>query len=145
MPCSPVLRLMPAHKASWQLRTCTLFWCASTSVMSDYQIGAFEHYIWMRGFACRLKTAFADLRAHTLTFTPEIVCLLLHVDRISDLDRQLVLVAGNEPSQRLQSWALAVFLNVFNNKNDLFAFFMKLIWLGVGFLNRTVAEICYRE
>ena len=26
-------------------------------------------------------------------------------------------------------------------KNDLFAFFIKLIWLGAGFLNTTGAEI----
>ena len=42
-----------------------------------------------------------------------------------------------------QSWALSVFLNFFNNKKLFFAFFIKLIWLGVGFLNRTGAEIGY--
>ena len=42
-----------------------------------------------------------------------------------------------------QSWALEVFLNFFNNKKWSFAFFIKLIWLGVGFLNRTGAEIDY--
>ena len=31
----------------------------------------------------------------------------------------------------------------FNNKKLFFAFFIKLIWLGVGFLNRTGAEIGY--
>ena len=30
-------------------------------------------------------------------------------------------------------------------KNDIFVFFIKLIWLGVGFLNRTGADIGYRE
>ena len=40
-----------------------------------------------------------------------------------------------------QSWALDVFLNFFNNKKWFFAFFIKLTWLGVGFLNRTGAEI----
>ena len=29
-------------------------------------------------------------------------------------------------------------------KNDLLAFFIKLIWLGVGFLNRSGAEIGYK-
>ena len=42
-----------------------------------------------------------------------------------------------------QSWALSVFLKFFNNKKWFFAFFIKLIWLGVGFLNRTGAEIGY--
>ena len=35
-----------------------------------------------------------------------------------------------------QSWALSVFLNFFNNKKWFFAFFIQLIRLGVGFLNR---------
>ena len=43
----------------------------------------------------------------------------------------------------IQSWALEVFLNFFNNKKLFFAFLIKLIWLGVGFLNRTGAEIGY--
>ena len=38
-----------------------------------------------------------------------------------------------------QSWALSVCLNFLNNKNWFFASFTKLIWLGVGFLNRTGA------
>ena len=42
-----------------------------------------------------------------------------------------------------QSWALEVFLNFFNNKKRFFAFVIKLIWLGVGFLNMTGAEIGY--
>ena len=42
-----------------------------------------------------------------------------------------------------QSWALPVFFNVFNNKKWFFAFFIKFIWLGVDFLNRTGAEINY--
>ena len=42
-----------------------------------------------------------------------------------------------------QSWALAVFLIFFTNKKWFFAFFVKLIWLGVGFLNRAGAEIGY--
>ena len=42
-----------------------------------------------------------------------------------------------------QSWALSVFLNFFNNKKLFFAYFIKLIWLEVGFLNRTGAEIDY--
>ena len=42
-----------------------------------------------------------------------------------------------------QSWVLSVFFNLFNNKKWSFAFFIKLIWLGVGFLNRTGAEIGY--
>ena len=42
-----------------------------------------------------------------------------------------------------QSWALSVFLNSFTNKKWFFAFFFKLMWLGVGFLNRTGAEIGY--
>ena len=36
-----------------------------------------------------------------------------------------------------QSWALPVFFNFFNSKHWIFAFFIKLIWLGGGFLNRT--------
>ena len=43
----------------------------------------------------------------------------------------------------VQRWALSVFFNFFNNKKWFFAFFIKLIWLGVGFLNRIGAEICY--
>ena len=43
----------------------------------------------------------------------------------------------------IQSWALPVFFNFFNNKKLFFAFFIKLIRLGVGFLYRTVAEIGY--
>ena len=35
------------------------------------------------------------------------------------------------------------FLNFFNNKKWFFAYFIKLIWLGVGFLNRTGAENGY--
>ena len=42
-----------------------------------------------------------------------------------------------------QSWALSVFLNFSNNKKWFFPFFIKLIWLGVGFLNRNGAEIGY--
>ena len=44
---------------------------------------------------------------------------------------------------RSQSWALQVFLYFFNNKKRFFEFVIKLIWLGVGFLNRTGAEIGY--
>ena len=44
----------------------------------------------------------------------------------------------------VQSWALSVFLNFFTNKKWFFAFSIKLIWLGVGFLNRTGAEIGYQ-
>ena len=36
-----------------------------------------------------------------------------------------------------------VFFNFVNNKKWIVAFFIKLIWLGVGFLNRTGAEIGY--
>ena len=43
----------------------------------------------------------------------------------------------------MQSWALSVFLNFVNNKKGIFAFFIKLLGLGVGFLNRTGAEIGY--
>ena len=42
----------------------------------------------------------------------------------------------------LQSWALLVFLNFTNN--FYFAFFIRLILLGSGFLNRTGAKICYQ-
>ena len=42
-----------------------------------------------------------------------------------------------------QSWALSVFFNFFNDKKWFVTFFIKLIWLGVGFLNRTGAEIGY--
>ena len=38
---------------------------------------------------------------------------------------------------------ISVFLNFFNNKKYLFAFFIKLILLAVGFLNRTGSEIGY--
>ena len=31
--------------------------------------------------------------------------------------------------------------NFFNDKNDIFAFFIKLIWRGIDFLNRNGAEI----
>ena len=36
-----------------------------------------------------------------------------------------------------------VFFNFFNNNKRFFAFFIKLIRKGVGFLNRTGAEIGY--
>ena len=39
------------------------------------------------------------------------------------------------------SWALPVFFNFVNNKKWFFVFVIKLIWLGVGFLNRSGAEI----
>ena len=42
-----------------------------------------------------------------------------------------------------QSWEILVFFNFLNNKNWFFCIFIKLIWLGVGFLNRTGAEIGY--
>ena len=42
-----------------------------------------------------------------------------------------------------QSWALEVYFNFFTNKKWFVAFFIKLIWLGVGFLNKTGAEIGY--
>ena len=40
-------------------------------------------------------------------------------------------------------WPLEVFLNFFNNKKMIFCLFyhFNLICLGVGFLNRTFAEI----
>ena len=47
---------------------------------------------------------------------------------------------ARSPDSWLQSWALEVFL-IFSNNKSFFAFFIKLIWLGVGFLNRTGAEI----
>ena len=40
-------------------------------------------------------------------------------------------------------WALSVCFNFFSNKKRFFAFLIKLIWLGVSFLNRTGAEIGY--
>ena len=45
--------------------------------------------------------------------------------------------------QGAQRWALEVFFNFLNNKKWLFALFIKVIWLGVGFLNGTGAEIGY--
>ena len=62
------------------------------------------------------------------------------------LDRQLAKKGLKFKSWTLSrhSWALAVFFNVFNFKNYIFAFFIKLIWLGVDFLNRNDAEIGYR-
>ena len=50
---------------------------------------------------------------------------------------------GKENKTILQTWALEVFLNFFNNKKWFLAYFIKLIWLGVGFLNRICAEIVY--
>ena len=41
-----------------------------------------------------------------------------------------------------QSWALSVIFKFVNNKT-FFCIFIKLIWLGVGFLNRTGEEIGY--
>ena len=55
-----------------------------------------------------------------------------------------VLTSSIVPSAR-QSWALSVFFNFFNNKKWFFAFFIRLIWLGVGFLNRTGAEIGFKR
>ena len=45
---------------------------------------------------------------------------------------------------KVHSWVLPVFFNFFNNKKWFFAFFSKLIWLRVGFLNRTGGEIGYQ-
>ena len=39
----------------------------------------------------------------------------------------------------VQSWALSIFFNW--KKNWFFAYFIKLIWMGLGYLNRTGAEI----
>ena len=47
--------------------------------------------------------------------------------------------------KRLQSWALEVFFKFFNFKKRFFAFFNKLILLGVGFLNSLGAEIKIRN
>ena len=44
----------------------------------------------------------------------------------------------------LQSWELAVFLHFLMIKIKFFAFLIKLIWLGVDFLNRNGTEIGYR-
>ena len=52
-------------------------------------------------------------------------------------------VASHVYKLQAQSWALSVFLNFFNNKKWFFLFFTKLIWLGVGFFNRTGAEMGY--
>ena len=52
-------------------------------------------------------------------------------------------IIGNWGRFLSQSWALSVFLNFFNNKKWFLAFFIKLSWLGVGFLNMTGAEIGY--
>ena len=41
--------------------------------------------------------------------------------------------------QSLGTFAIFEFFSIL--KNDLLLFFIKLIWLGVGFLNRTGAEI----
>ena len=46
-------------------------------------------------------------------------------------------------SEWVQGWALSVFFNFFNNNEIFFARFIKLIWLGVGFLNKTGADIGY--
>ena len=45
--------------------------------------------------------------------------------------------------QEIQSWALSVFFTFSTIKNDFFAIFMKLMWLGVGFLIGTGAEMGY--
>ena len=47
-------------------------------------------------------------------------------------------------SQSVQSWALAVFFNLFNYKNDIFCIFIKLIWLGVRLFKWNGREIGYR-
>ena len=54
--------------------------------------------------------------------------------------RQIFLKPSKNRDQLVQSWALSVFLNFFNSKKLFVAFFIKLIWLGMGFLNRTGAE-----
>ena len=53
---------------------------------------------------------------------------------------------GIQYVQRLAAelWALSGFLSFFNNKKWFFASSIKLIWLGVGFLNGTGAEIGYQ-
>ena len=48
---------------------------------------------------------------------------------------------GRARRGRGQSWALEVFFNFVTNKKWFFAFFIKLIWLEVGFLNMTGAEV----
>ena len=46
----------------------------------------------------------------------------------------------NGLNSELGTWGI---FNLYNNKKLFFAVFIKLIWLGVGFLNRTGAEIVY--
>ena len=57
--------------------------------------------------------------------------------------RYMICPSRFRPLWAQSCWALSVFYNFFNNKKDLFVFFIKLIWLGVGFLNRTGGEIGY--
>ena len=79
------------------------------------------------------------------------ICLPLQ--RRDTGDEWLVVVRGGRlqffslpiwVSLSLQGWALSVFLKFFNNKKWFVVFFIKLIWLGVGFLNRTGAKIGYK-
>ena len=73
----------------------------------------------------RVPSSSSALRAGTIPFRPD-----------NNYKPQFDLCQGTQ-----QSWALSVFLNLFNNKKLFFAFFIKLIWLGVGFLKRTGAKI----
>ena len=57
----------------------------------------------------------------------------------------LQLVGGPAASSKVSNTHVGWhFFNFFTNKKLFFVFFIKLIWLGVGFLNRTGAEIGYK-
>ena len=52
---------------------------------------------------------------------------------------------GHSRASGTQSWPLSLFFfYFFNSKKGFFAFFIELIWLGVGFLYREGAEIGYQ-
>ena len=79
-------------------------------------------------------------------FSPSFSLCINYIEFYRPLLRKAILRAIRIFSLQMisrQSWALEVFLNFFTDKKLFFAFFIKLIWLGVGFLNKTGEEIGY--
>ena len=86
----------------------------------------------------QLRWSLAECRAVTLHYWVHTLCVLASAARVYELARARVCARAPQAwccsTENLQSWALSVlFFNFFNNKKWFFAFFIKLIWLGVGF------------
>ena len=85
----------------------------------------------------------ADLAEEHLLHLAVLLPLAPTADPHADRQVHLVIHDGLLAIGKTQRWALLVFLNFFSKKKWFLAFFIKLIWPGVGFLNRTGAQIYY--